>query len=131
MSVPANFFDTYNVVAAPADDQETVVAILTGVGELLPNLAVNLHGWVDIIPDADVVGITLTVHRDSISGQQVGNPVAVGMSPAGTLTEALPTIDVVDFPGDFANATYVLTVTCASAGGASQVNSVHLSARTC
>lgn len=131
MSVPANFFDTYAVVASPTDDTETVIAILGGVGELLPGLSVHFDALVQIEPDADVTAFKLAIRRADINGDEVGPGGAVQFDPAGTFGTGQVAYQTVDFPGDFAGAVYVLTLICTAAGGASDVDFVHFGARTC
>lgn len=129
MSVPANFFDTYDVVASPTDDTETVIAILGGVGELVPGLAVHLSGWANIEVDTDATGITLAFRRDSLTGT---GPIASGTvtftATGGVLTWEC-NVEGVDTPGDFAGAIYVLTATIADANGPSTVGAVGFHAR--
>lgn len=131
MSVPANFFDSYDVVASPADATETVIAVLSGVGELLPDLSVHLHGWVALSLSSACVGVGLRVYRDAIGGTQVGQSAGVVFDPATTLTEVTLDIDVVDNPGNFAGAVYVLTAECTGAVAECEVSGVHLGARVC
>lgn len=131
MSVPANFFDTYDVVASPADDTETVIALLSGVGELLPNLNVHLHAMILLAPNADATLVSYTIRRDGLTGATVGQPWDTPI-PASPPDAGFPgIIAVVDTPGDFAGAIYVLTATVSGASGVSTVDSVWLGARTC
>lgn len=129
MSVPANWFDTYDVVASPTGAAETVIAILTGVGPLLPDLAVHLSATVNASPDADATSVVLSVRRDSLTGEQVsGQGFETDFAP-GAVPEGVFSIDVVDFPGDFAGATYVLTLQCAAAASESVVDGLGFHAR--
>lgn len=122
-------FHTYDVIASPADDAETVIALIEGVDTIWPTAPINLHGWVAINLDSDAVGVGLRVRRGSLTGAVVGpDPAVAGADPA-TASNALVSIDVVDLPGDTAAATYVLTATCPSASGESTVSAVHLAAQ--
>lgn len=131
MSVPANFYDTYDVVASPTDDQETVIAILGGVGELLPGLAVHLSGKVDVTPDTDAIDLVLQVRRGGLTGDSVGVPWGPTFDATGGPFTFQAECEVVDTPGDFAGAVYVLTLACVSAGGPSSVNALGFHARVC
>lgn len=130
MSVPANFFDSYVVAASPGDASETVVAGIVGVTELLQNLSVHLHGWIDIAPDVGTTLLTLNIRRGAdTTGSIVGTTTINGPGTATGVTEVQAIVDSIDNPGDFQGASYVLTATCTGAGGASTVNAVHLEAR--
>lgn len=130
MSVPANLYDTYDIVASPTDDTETVIAILNGVGELVPGLAVHLSALVGVTPETAVTGLTLIVRRNDLSGDTVGDPADVTFTATGGPFDAQVGIEVVDFPGDFAGAVYVLTLECVDAGDASTVTTLGFHART-
>lgn len=129
MSVPANFFDTYTIVASPADNTETVIATLSGLTELLPNLPVHLHGWVNITGEASATDIRLRIRRTSLTGASVAGPFTCGVTDITAAKEANGEIWGSDTPGDFAGATYVLTVVVTGGAGTSTVNGVCLSAR--
>lgn len=131
MSVPANFFDTYDIVASPTGTGETVIAILGGVGELLPGLSVHLRGWVNLSPDGSATSPSLAVRRGSLTGDVVSPGIEVDFTPAATFGTMNLDLEVVDVPGNFAGAIYVLTLELPNAGGPSTVNAVHLGARTC
>lgn len=129
MSVPANFFDTYDVVASPADDTETVIAILGGVGELVPGLAVHLDACVFIGIDAQATDCLLAVRRESLTGDQVGVPQGLGGITPGSFGGFQVAVQVVDTPGDFAGAIYVLTAQCTNADSLSTVLGLGFHAR--
>jgi len=129
MSVPANFFTTYNVVASPADATETVIAILSGVGPLLPDLTVKLRGVVTILTDADVTAVQLTVRQGSLAGNVVGDSWDTDVPGGAAQLHLTCTVETFDNPGDFAGAVYVLTAGCESASGASVVNDLVFEAR--
>lgn len=131
MSVPANFSDTYAVVASPAAAAETVIAILSGVGELLPNLAVHLSAAVSLNPDADVTEAELRIRQGSLTGNVVGPQGWSVDFDAGSVGELSLVAQAVDFPGDFAGAVYVLTLQCEDAGGVSTVQQLGFHARVC
>lgn len=129
MSVPANFFDTYAVVASPADNTETVIATLSGITELLPNLPVHLHGWVNITGEASATDVRLRIRRASLTGTLVVGPFTFGLTDVTAAAPATGDIFGVDTPGDFAGATYVLTALVTAGAGTSTVNGVCLQAR--
>lgn len=131
MSVPANFYDTYTVVASPVDDAETVIAILGAVTPLLPGLSVHLHGHASIAMDATATGAELAVRRTSLTGDAVEPVSSVNYDPAATLVTLTTDIEVVDDPGAIAGAVYVLTLLCTAATGPSTVGAVHFGARVC
>lgn len=131
MSVPANFFDTNNIVANPAGDGETVIAILTGISPLLPGLGVNLSGWVNVQPQAATDSVELQIRRDSVAGDSVAQALVDGPGAVTGVTNVGLSVEAQDFPGDFASAVYVLTMTCASAAGSASINGVGLHARVC
>lgn len=122
-------FHSYDVVASPADDAETVIAILPNVDTIWPAAPINLHGWVTLQPDAAATEVDIRIRRGSLSGDIVGQGGAVFGGGAGS--EALVTVpvDCVDRPGAVAGATYVLTVAAVDATGPSSVSAVHLSAQ--
>lgn len=131
MSVPANLFHTYTVVASPSDDAETVIATLSGITELLPGLSVRLHGWANITGEASATDMRLRIRRASLTGTSVVGPFTFGTTD---VTAAKPTEGNIygsDQPGDFAGATYVLTVVMTAAAGTSTVNGVCLDATVC
>lgn len=129
MSVPANFFTTTTVVASPTDATETVIALLGGITELLPNLTLKLDAKVNITTQAATTAVVLKIRRNGLTGTQVGVSTTTTI-PGGAAAIALPcTAWAVDTPGDFSGAVYVLTATCTTAGGAATVNAVKLEAR--
>lgn len=123
------YFHTYNVVAQPAADAETVIAIITDVDTIWPSAPINLHGWTSIEPNADADGLILRIRRGSLTGDIVSPVAAVEFTPAGTFVQLPFSIDVQDTPGDTASATYVLTLECVNASGPTTVDAVHLSAQ--
>lgn len=128
MPQQALIFHTYAVVASPVDDAEVVIAILDQVDTIWPGGPVNLHGWVDVAPDADAANVRIRVRRGGLTGDAVGEPGTVAFDPAATANTQV-SLDVQDTPGNLASATYVLTMECESASAASTVGSVHLSAQ--
>jgi hypothetical protein len=129
MSVPANFFDTYTVTASPADNTETVIATLSGLTELLPNLPVHLHAWANITGEASATDMRLRIRRTSLTGTSVVGPFTCGVTDVTAAAPANGELYGVDTPGDFAGQVYVLTVVMTAAGGTSTVNAVALQAR--
>lgn len=129
MSVPANHFDTYTVGASPTDATEAVIGTLSGITELWPGLAINLDAWVNVTPDASTALMTLNVRRGSITGTVVGTATADGPATITKGTIVNMAVQCGDNLGNFTGAVYVLTLTCASAGGAGVVNALHLGAR--
>lgn len=123
-------FKTNTVTASPTDATETVIATLTGVTPRYGGQTVKLTGWASISVQAAVVSIALKVRRDSVSGTQVGATITSPTFAAAGSQKFQATINVLDSPtGEFAGATYVLTATLASAGGASTVDGASLEAR--
>lgn len=131
MSVPANIYDTYTAVALPATSEEAVIAELDAVSGLVPALNVNLHGWVDLKPASSSTVLTLRVRRNSLTGTQVGADVPVGFITGANTTGQQLEIDVQDQPGDFAAATYVLTLQATSAAGVASAVRLHFGAVVC
>lgn len=129
MSVPANFFDTYTIVASPATTAEIVIGSLDGTTELLPGLPVNLEAWCNVTPDAATTTITFRIRRDSLTGAQVGISTSNGPGSVTGASVGNPRIECADTPSNFAGRTYVLTLAMAAAAGAATVNALHLSAR--
>lgn len=130
MSVPANHFDSYTIVASPAGATETVIASVSGVGELLPGLTVHLDAWANVTKEASAVDAILAIRRGSLTGTVVAGPVSMAGAVDAGADGVSGTLQGFDAPGDFAGATYVLTLTMTSAGGASTVVAVGLHART-
>lgn len=127
MSVPANFFDTYVGVAQPTDDTEIVVATLSGIGELLPNLNVHLHGYLALSPGTDGNAVSLLIRENDLAGDIVAGATSTGADGVASIA----IVEGVASPGDFAGATYVLTVAVNNASAASTITAVHLGARVC
>lgn len=122
-------FHTYDLIASPTDDSETVIAILENVDTIWPAAPVNLHGFCSVELDADCTEAVLQVRRGSLSGDVIGIGAHFGPMDAGTIAFVPITVDQQDTPGDLASATYVLTLTCTDASGESGVGPVHLCAQ--
>lgn len=131
MSVPANFYDTYDIVASPTDDAEVVVARLAAVSELLPDLTVHLEATINVAIAAAATSAILRVRRNGLTGDQVGADWPITYDPAATFANVSAAISAADNPGNFAGAVYVLTLECEDAATASTINAVHLGARVC
>lgn len=129
MAIPQNFFDTYTVVASPADATETVIATLAGITELLPNLPVHLHAWCNITGASDATNVILRIRRTSLTGTAVVGPITCGTTDVTAAVAANGELWGQDTPGDFAGAVYVLTAVVTSATAPSTVNAVALNAR--
>lgn len=123
------FFDTYDVVASPGDDTETVIAILEGVVQRYNNTTIALSGWVSLAPDADATGMVLAIRRGDIDGDIINDAFGI-IAAAGTFSDVPVSIEVQDDQlGQVIDATYVLTLTCADASDTTSVNAVKLEAR--
>lgn len=131
MSTPAQFTDSNVVVASPTDDAETVVASLTGVSALLSGDQCSLWGVIEITPNVLVSTIEWKIRYNNISGDSLIDGATDGPANLAGLTRVNIPVECPDPAfGDTADATYVLTVQCHDAGGASTVNKVGFHART-
>lgn len=122
-------YDTYDVVASPADDAEIVIARLSTVTTINPQGVVHLHGWVNLAPDADATRATIQIRRDSLTGHLLDSAQGVASFVAGDAPNITVDVDVFDVNGDVASATYVLCLLMENATDESGVNAVHLEAR--
>lgn len=129
MSIPATFFDTYTVVAAPADATATVVATLSGVCTQLPGQSVKLRGWAVLTPGADTTAVTVKIVPGVDPTLDVPIAAVVG-TDAGDLAHGM----VITVEGEMSDETvsgavFSLAVVCTGASGASGLSVVHLEAR--
>lgn len=124
-------FATYDVSASPADDAETVIAVLNGVSTIYDGQPVYLHLHIAISPDADATQVEVKIKRESIDGDDVGESIfcAIALDADGVATNTQGDTYVIDEPGNAQNATYVGTVEVHDATDESPVAQVYLEAR--
>lgn len=129
MTSPPLFFQTFDITASPADATETVIATLSGVCSAYAGQTFKVAGSANVTPEASGVDVILRIRRASLTGTLVAGPVGVPGEVDPNTGGVYNAITGSDAPGDVAGQIYVLTATITSAGGASVVNQVSLTAR--
>jgi hypothetical protein len=129
MAASSRFLTTYTSAGNPAGASEAVIATLSGNLTLYAGQSFKLHGNLACQVAASTASVILKIRRDSLTGTVVAtSPTYNG---GDVTTPKLVGFDVygTDQVTDVSGQTYVLTVTLASAGGATTVSSVFLEAR--
>lgn len=122
-------YATFAVTASPSAAAETVVATLTGVDLKFSDQVIKLSAAINFTVGTSGNAATLKLRRDSLTGTQVGATVTLPVTTVVATDTVIGVIYASDQPGNVAGATYVLTLTVASAAATSTVNNVNITAR--
>jgi hypothetical protein len=96
---------------------EVVVATCAGVTDIYAGQTIKLIGRALITTPGSTTSVAIQVRRVSLTGTQVGDSTPQAITAAAG-TSNFYEVYAQDAPGDVANVTYVLTVTCTAGSGA-------------